>query len=147
MVSDEQVSALHAALTGDATTFDQLIGASALDHGQGFAVLISAAFICAAQRRFTACWSKSAVIRFVGQLRARDQGDLSDVNADVAEKLLIRALGGEPLRDIRDSGDQGYAQAAVLAELVADLDMRRLGSLLCEAREVAEWWLTSSHCG
>jgi hypothetical protein len=136
---------LRAALTGDVTTFDLLGSASALDQGHEFAVLSAAAFTCAAQRRFSTDWSKSAVIRFVGRLRARDQGDLSDVNADIAEKLLLGALGGEPLRNACDSGDQGYAQAAVLTELVADLDTGRLDSLLCEAREVAEWWLTSPH--
>jgi hypothetical protein len=138
MVTDRQASALRAAVTGDAATFDLLGGSSGLDYGPEFAVLSAAAFTCAARRRFAAGWSKGDVIRLVGRLRARDHGEYSDVSADVAERMIISALSGKPMDDQHEAADKGYAQATVLTELVRELDTWQLDALLEEARDLAE---------
>lgn len=141
MVTDAQVAALRAVLTGETRTFDLMGGASGLDYGEEFAVLIAAAFIAAARRQFGPGWSRSNVIRFVGQLRARDQGEYADVSAGAAEQMLISALEGKPLQRQFDEFAKGYAQAAVLTELVSALDEKQLDALLEDARQEANRWL------
>lgn len=138
MVSDEQVAALRAGATGNAETFDLLTGSSRFNDGLEFATLIAAAYVCAARWRFATGWSNSDVIRLVGRLRARDQGEQRDINAGIAERMLISALSGEPMHDRRDSVDHGYAQAAVLTELLSDLDTPQLDALLDKARQIAD---------
>jgi hypothetical protein len=142
MVTDSQTTALRAAVTGDTATFDLLGGSSGQDYGPEFAALSAAAFICATRRRFAAGWSKSDVIRFVGRLRARNHGECSDVSADAAEKMIISALSGEPMHGEHEAADQGYAQAAILTGLAADLDTCELDALLDEARRMADQWLS-----
>ena len=141
MVTDAQVAALRAALTGETHTFDLMGGASGLDYGEEFAVLIAVAFIAAARRHFGSGWSRSNVIHFVGQLRARDQGEYADVSAGDAEQMLISALEGKPLQRQFDEFAKGYAQAAVLTELVSDLDEEQVDLLLQDARQEADRWL------
>jgi hypothetical protein len=144
MVTERQAFALRAAVTGHAMTFDLLGGSSGLDYGPEFAVLSAAAFTCAARRRIAAGWSKGDVIRFVGRLRARDHGECSDVSADVAEKMIISALSGKPMHGEHEARDKGYAQAAVLTELVRGFDTRQLDTLIDEARDLAERWLSKA---
>ncbi len=67
------------------------------------------------------------MIRFVGQLRARNQGEQSDVVTGVAEQMLYSALRGEPMRGQFGEFDKGYAQFALLAELVSDLGVPGTG--------------------
>jgi hypothetical protein len=141
MVTDAQVSALRAALVGDSGTFDRLGGESGLEYGEEFPVLMAMAFINAARRRFGVGWSRGDVVRFVGQLRARDHGEYSDVSSEASEQMLIGALRGEPFQTQFDEFAKGYALAAVLAELVSGFDAQRLSALLREARQQADQWL------
>lgn len=141
MVTDAQVAALRAALTGDGGTFDCLGGASGSDYGDEFAALTATAFVYAARKRFGQGWSRSDVIRFVGKLRATDDGTYSDLNAEVAELMLFSALRQQPMPAGHDELAKGYAQIAVLAALVDDLDAQALEKFLSEMRAQTDQWL------
>ena len=77
------------------------------------------------------------MIRFVGKTRARNEGEHSDVSADVAEKLLLGVLVGGA-RVEHDDLAAAYAQLALLAELVAHLDRAQLDAFLNEAYQHAD---------
>jgi hypothetical protein len=143
MVAEPQVAALRALLTRDDGVLQRLDGEAGSSLGGEFAVLVGVAFVLAARQHFGSHWAKSDLVRFVGQLRAGQGGEFSDVNAGTAEQLLISALTNEPLRDM--SGDEalGYAQAAVLAELTRDYDSQQLDTFLGVAREQANQWLAT----
>jgi hypothetical protein len=102
--------------------------------------------LAAARRRFPPGWSNADVIRFVGQLRARNQGEQSDVDSGVAEQMLYSALRGEPMGGQFGEFAKGYAQFVLLAELVSDLDARQIDAFLEEARERADRWLAGQTC-
>lgn len=145
IISSSQVVALRSALAGDGGTFDHLTAESDVDFRNKFAILTANAFVIAARRRFSRSWSTADVIRFVGSIRARNQGEQADVKAEAAERMLVSALSGEPMHGELDEFDKGYAQFALLAELVSDLDGRQLDTLLEQAREEADRWLASDH--
>lgn len=142
MATDVQIAALRAALAGDIHAFETPSGAAGLDQDEDFAVLMAVAFVIAARRRFSPTWSGSDVIRFVGQLRARDHGEYSDIDAEAAEHMLLSALSGNPLRGQFDEFAKGYAQVALLTELTSELDADQLDVLVASAREQADHWLT-----
>lgn len=141
MVTSEEVAALRFALTRDTEGFDRLDVAFPLEWTAGLPALMAHAFIAAARQYFPPGWTAADVIRFVGQLRARDQGSFSDVSAGAAEQMLLSALRGQPMHDEFDEADKGYTQIAVLSELVRSLDRHQLDALLQQARTQADSWL------
>jgi hypothetical protein len=141
MIADVQMAALRAALTGDAETLDRLGSRYGWDYGGEFAALTANAFVAAARRRFPPGWSAADVTRFVGHLRARKQAENSDVDAGAAEQMLVSSLSGQPMRGQFGDLDTGYAQFALLSELVRDLSEWQLRTLLDEARAQADRWL------
>jgi hypothetical protein len=140
-ISGAQLAALRAALAGDGHAFEGLVGESAIGFDEKFAVLTASAFVVAVRRRFREKWSIGDVIGFVGTLRARNEAEHADVDAGAAEHVLISALTGQPMRGEFGDLDKGYAQFALLAELVSDLDEGELRALLEEARDRADQWL------
>jgi hypothetical protein len=142
-VADADVAALRAALSGDSDTFDQVAGMSSLENGGQLGILMATAFVAAARNRFPRQWSVPDLIRFVGQVRTHHQGEYADINASAAEQMLLAALTNqpEPMYGEFDQIAMGYAQAAILAELVGDLDGQQLDALLDEARVQANLWL------
>lgn len=143
MVTDTQVAALRAVLTGDDDTFDHLSMDPDITTGNGFSALTAAAFVAAARRRFPGDWSASDVIRFVGQVRARSDGQQADVNAAAAEHLLLSALRGTPANGTFAEETKGYAQVALLTDLVSDIEHQQLDVFLNYARTQADQWLAS----
>jgi hypothetical protein len=140
-VTDDQVSALRAVVTGDAAALDRLGGESRHNYGEEFPVLMAVAFIAAARRHFSVSWSSSDLIKFVGRLRARDDGEYADIDASAAEQLLFAALRDVPMRREFDEIAKAYAQFTILAELVSELDHEQLETFLADAREQADLWL------
>jgi hypothetical protein len=140
-ITPVQVAALRAALAGDEEAFERLSSEPGVADGQEFPALVAAAFVAAAQRRFPPGWSGGDVVQFVGHLRARGEGAREDLSATAAEQMLHNALRGEPMSGKFDDVMKGYAQFALLAELVRDLSGQELGTFLAEAREQAEAWL------
>jgi len=109
MITDVQMAALRAALTGDAEALDRLGSRYGWDYGGEFAALTAKAFVAAARRHFPSDWSSADVIRFVGRLRARKQGKKADVDAGAAEHMLVSSLSGLPMRGQFSDLDTGYA--------------------------------------
>lgn len=140
-ITPVQVAALRAALAGEEEAFDRLSAGAGVADGQELPVLVAAAFVAAAQRRFPPGWSGSDVVQFVGHLRARDEGAREDLSATAAEQMLLSTLRGEPMSGQFDDFMKGYAQFALLAELVRDLSEQELSTFLAEAREQADAWL------
>ena len=140
-VTPAQFAALRAALTGDEETFERLTAAADFLNGEGFPVLVATAFVAAARQRFPPGWSRGDVVRFVGHLRARDGGAHEDLSATAAEQMLLSTLRGEPMGGQFDDFMKGYAQFALLAELVRDLNEQELSTFLAAAREQADAWL------
>jgi hypothetical protein len=141
VISDDQAAVLRAALQGDTSTFDRLESKPHLDDSVEVPALVAHAFVTATRRRFSGRWTDSDVIRLVGQLRARKEGEHADVSAQVAEQMLLSVLHGQPMPCEDDKIAMGYAQFALLAELVTDLDGVELDALLGEARRQADLWL------
>jgi hypothetical protein len=140
-VTPAQVAALRAALSGDEDAFDRLSSDPDVAGSEGFPILMAAAFVAAAQRRFPPGWSRGDVVRFVGRLRARGGGALEDLSATAAEQMLVSILRGELMDGQFDDFVKGYAQFALLAELVRDRSEQGLSTFLAESREQADAWL------
>jgi hypothetical protein len=140
-VTPAQAATLWAALTSDEETFERLAAAEDFLNGGGFPILVAAAFVAAVQRRFPPGWSGGDVVRFVGRLRARNEGAYEDLSATAAEQMLLSVLRGEPMGGQFDDFMKGYAQFALLAELVRDLSEQDLSTFLAGAREQADAWL------
>ena len=140
-VSWDHVAALRAALDGDEEIFERLAAPADFLDGEGFSVLVGAAFSLAARRRFPPGWSTGDVVRFVGRLRARNGGAVVDVNAAVAEQMLFGVSRGKLMPPEFDENTKGIAQFSVLAELVSDLDEQDHRTFLAGAREQADAWL------
>jgi hypothetical protein len=142
-VTDEQVAALRAALTGDMATFDGLGGASGLDYGDAFPVLMATAFILAARRRFGGGWSTADVTRFVGEVRLEYDPNDGCVDPDAAEQMLLAALRDKPLPAGIGEEARGNAQFALLNSMVSDRnsEIHELDALLQEARQMADQWM------
>jgi hypothetical protein len=81
------------------------------------------------------------VVRFVGLLRARNEGAYADLSATAAEQMILSILRGEPMGGQFDDLMKGYAQFALLAELVRNLSEQELNTFLAGAREQADAWL------
>jgi hypothetical protein len=64
-----------------------------------------------------------------------------DLSATAAEQMLLSTLRGEPMSGQFDDFMKGYAQFALLAELVRGLSEQELNTFLAEAREQADAWL------
>jgi hypothetical protein len=140
MVTDVQVRALRAALTGDVDMFDQLVDV----EDPAFAVVMAHAFVVAAQMRFPTGLSTAQAVRLVGRLRSRDGGQHADVDATIAEHLLLSAIRGEVVSRKLDEGAKGYVQFALLMELVSGPSEGdgQIDAVLGAARREANHWLT-----
>jgi hypothetical protein len=142
-VTDDQVAALRAALTGDMHAFDGLGGVSGLDYGEAFPVLMATAFILATRRRFGGGWSTADVIRFVGEVRLEYDANDGCVDPDAAEQLVLAALRDKALPAGIGEEARGNAQFALLSSMVSDEypQSHELDALLAEARELADQWM------
>ena len=140
-VTSGQVAAFRAVLTADDEAFNRLSAAPGVAGGEEVRTLIAAAFIAAAQRRFPPGWSSGDVVKFVGHIRARNEGAHQDLDATAAEQMLLSILRGQPMGGEFDENTKGYAQVALLAELVRDFSEQELTAFIAHAREQADTWL------
>ena len=140
-VTASHVAALRAALAGDGGAFDRIDREAGLGDGLEFPVLMAMAFIAAVRRQFPSAWSTADVIRFVGQVRVQN-GDDGDLSPTLAEQLILSALRDTPLSVRSAETARAYAQFMLLSVLVSDLDDDQLNTLLAQARDDADRWLT-----
>jgi hypothetical protein len=105
----------------------------------GLAVLVYAAFMIAARRKFAPEWTRSEVIRYVARVRALLSEQPGLLDPVVAEDELRNALG-EEVTVTHEVGAVAAARLCLLHALVAslDLDDPAVGNLLGQARDVAD---------
>jgi hypothetical protein len=141
-VTDEQVAALRAQLAGDTAEYRRRIADldTAADR-DGYTALLSAAFVVAAERRFSVGSEVGDVLKFVADVRGRtpDAGD--DIDARTAERLILAAVSDADIDDI-DTDTAILTQLMLLAALTADAqyDDAGLDAFLVEARALADEW-------
>lgn len=138
-ITDEQVAALRAYLTGDAESYSRIF--ERLDHADrlDFVTLMSAAFFEAVERRFVDDASTAEVVAFVGNLRARSDSLANSIDPSVAERLIRDVYTDEGVDDVSDEA-KGRLHALLVAGLIADAryDDATLNEFLESARKLAE---------
>ncbi|MGH3249137.1 MAG: hypothetical protein ACRDOI_23435 [Trebonia sp.] len=140
-VTPAQAATLRAALVGDDDAFNLLSTDPDVANSEGLPTLTAAAFVAATQRHFHPGWSAGDVVQFVARLRARNAAACEDLSATAAEQMLLSVLRGEPMGAQFDDFMKGYAQFALLTELVRDFSEQELSTFLANARMQADAWL------
>jgi hypothetical protein len=144
-VTGLEMAMLRAHIAGEDEEAQRLFGQQLAASGDagGLAVLVTAAFVIAARRKFAAGWSRAAVIRYVGRVRAllSERPGLLDPRA--AEDELSSALGGQASTG-HEAGAVALARLFLLDSLIArlGLDDEGIDDLLGEARGSADRMLT-----
>jgi hypothetical protein len=138
-VTDEHVAALRAQLTGNHEEHKQLL--RDLDAAGGmhaYMSLVSAAFLEAADLKFSGTDLPEAVIVWVSDVRSRSDVAADAIDPAVAERVILKALGRGEISDISGS-DIRRAMRVLLPILIADehLSSEGLDALLAAARKEA----------
>lgn len=138
------MATLRAQLAGDTDEYRRRVADldSAADR-TGYTALISAAFVVAAKRRFSADSEVADVLKFVADVRARTPEAGDDIDARTAERLILAAVSDTDIEDI-DADTALVTQLLLLAALTADAqyDDADLDSFMLEARALANEWTT-----
>jgi hypothetical protein len=143
-VTPDHVTALRAALSDDAALFEFMEGRADADQGREFPALMAAAFIIAVRSRFPGEWSAADVIKFVGQVRARNSDTYGDLRPSLAEQLVLAALRGAAVSSQADETAVAYLQFVLLKDLTSGLDDEQLRTLLAAARDDANQWIAQT---
>lgn len=145
-VTDEQVETLRAQLEG--RTEDHLRMLDQLDPEEanvGYAMLIGAGFLVAAERRFIRDGKyvpDSEVIDFIANLRQVNEETAKLLDPHIAERILFAALDKGDIDDIDNDTVVG-TEIFLLGAMIYDeqLSSDELDAFLREARELADRWL------
>jgi len=139
-VTDEQVAALRALVTGDITENRRLLARfDRATDGAGYSALVNAAFFEAVDRRFGKGSAPADVAEYVADVRSRSDDIAEKVEPGVGERLIRKVLTGEPTDDI-DSRSSATAKVFLLAALMADarLSDAELDQFLAAVRKMAD---------
>lgn len=137
-IPDDIVAGLHAYLVDDSDEAQRLLEPYEAELHPGLGVLVAAVLIVATERKFGETRSQAEIVRYVAQLRTRENP--SDIDPFPAEKLLRGALGdAEALEGIADQTKLD-TQFTLLDELVTGerIQGHHLHELLARARTRAE---------
>jgi hypothetical protein len=143
-VTPDHVTALRAALSGDAAFFEYMEHRADLGHGQEFPALMAAAFAAAVRSRFPGKWSVADVVRFVAQVRVWDSDNYGSLSPSLAEQLTLCALRGTPVPGRYDEVAKAYTQFMLLKDIASDLDDQQLEMLLTKAQDDADRWIAET---
>ena len=140
VVSDEQVAAMRAMLSGDFDEHWRL--AARLDQTTGwdeYATLLAAAFLEAVDRRFGKGYTPAEIIRFVADARASFDQSGDELDPRAAERLVRAVLGDGDVDDLDDQ-IRARAQTVLLSALITDehLDEAGLDQFMNDARKLAD---------
>ena len=142
-VTDKQVAALHAQLAGRPPE-EHLRLFNDLDQADniGYSALLAAGLFEAVQRRFVKNGEpadRPEVIGFVAAARARTDDAPDAINPDVAEKIIMHALGQGSIAGI-DDGTILRHQIILLAALVGQekYDETELNAFMNQIRTDAD---------
>lgn len=144
-VTGLEMAMLRAHIAGEDEEAQRAFGQQLAATGDvsGLAVLVHAAFVIAARRKFAAGWNRAAVILYVGRVRALLSERPGLLDPRVAEDELASALGGRAPA-AHEVGAVALARLCLLDALMAslNLDDEAIDDLLGEAREAADQILT-----
>lgn len=142
-VTDKQVAALHAQLAGRSPE-EHLRLFNELDETDnvGYAALLAAGLFEAIQRRFAKnneVSDRSEIIDFIAEARAKSDESSDALNPDVAERIILHALGKGSLSGIDDDIVLGH-QVVLLSALTAreNYSESELNAFMAQIREDAE---------
>jgi hypothetical protein len=144
-VTAEQIKAMRHLLSGDVEGYEQLQAGLDPNTSPSNGALISATFFTAAERRFTESSTRTDVVEFVGNLRARSDRLAADLDPRVAERLLLATFTDEEIDDIGPEV-RGQHCFLLLGGLAADADYSEseLDDLLATSLSLANEWLTEA---
>jgi hypothetical protein len=137
-VTDHQVAALRAHVTGDFEEYKRLTSQFDKETDKiGWAALIAAGFYEAVDRRFAN--SSDEIVEYVGSVRARSDRAAEEIDPITAERLIRYALDGGQDPDV-DGRTRALTQMVLLAVLVHDssYDEQELERFLTEVRRFAD---------
>jgi hypothetical protein len=122
--SEEHAAFLRAYLQGDEDAVTSSWGQAT--SPDGLALLVHAAFVIAARRKFAPTWTRAAVVRYVAEVREAlsERPDLIDPR--IAEYELRRALGDKTPPTASPSS-VATAQLIMLNAMIASLDLDGAG--------------------
>ena len=144
-VTGLEMAMLRAHIAGQDEEAQRLFGQQLAASGDvgGLAVLVTAAFVIAARRKFAAGWNRAAVIRYVGRVRSLLSERPGLLDPKVTEDELASALAGQAPA-AHEVGAVALARLFLLDTLIASLhlDDEAIDDLLGEARESADRILT-----
>jgi hypothetical protein len=140
-LTDEQVTAMRYALTGDIDGYKRVIARLDRAAKESNGVLVVASFFKAAYRRFGENGAASDVVAFVSKLRT-EYGLVEEINPRVAERLILATFTDEQIDDIDDE-IKGSHYMLLLGALVkqAAFSDSELDEFLADARKLADEWL------
>lgn len=138
-IGPDHVAALRAVITGDDDALERWTSTAGAEDDLALGVLVSMAFLSAAQSRFAANWTTADVIRFVAQIRM--QYGFDDLVPSLAEALLTNALGGGKKYEAPDGDANAYTQMVLLQALANGLSDDELAGLTEESSRQADSWL------
>ncbi|GAB3429372.1 hypothetical protein [Flindersiella endophytica] len=136
MVSEVHVAAVRALLARDLEAHASLLRQiDREDAADAYGLFFKATFQQAAWRKFGPRATRADIIRFVGDVRARQPSNAEDLDARIAERLLWGVLGDrEALQGL--TGEDTALMGPLLLELVGTLTVEEM--LLAEAQERLE---------
>src|SRR5690606_13791950 len=141
-VSDAEVAALRAYVTGNLTAYRELRERFQGDQLQAFVGLVSAAFLDAVDLRFDQGRDLATVVTYVAGLRARSRRHRKVLDPVAAERLLLFELGGGTVDDL-DKVLALTTKQQLLRALIPELGLTEVGldRFLNRARRLADTWL------
>src|SRR4051794_16917815 len=122
LINDEHVAALRAFLTLEGDETQSRIGQLVDNDLRAYGELLYAAFITAANRRFSPVWTAADVVRFVAATRARLLQDDITIDPRAGELLLRWALGDAVTVDLHKEIN-ARAQIFLLSEMIAEEEL------------------------
>jgi hypothetical protein len=146
-VTDDQLHALHAYLSGDFAAYDRLRDRlSGMADQSAWGALIGAGFFEAVDRRFVhdgTISDNATVVAYVADVRARSDKLADEIDPTVAERLIQDSFGRGSVDNIDGKIGLG-TRFLLLAALIVDerLDQKGIEAFLRETRKVADQWLS-----
>lgn len=140
-VTDDMVATVRAYLSGDSEQFTRLN--RELDRSPGatrsYVALVTAAFVEAVERRFTAQSSETEIIDYVADVRSRSDRLAERINPEAAEKMITAVFhDGVDTRGF-DKETTLAVKLLIASAVIADedLDSAELEAFLDKSRAFA----------
>lgn len=138
-VTDNQVATLRAQLRGDYAEYERLFAGLDKSDNIGYTSLITAAFVLAAERRFSPGGTRPDIIMYVANVRSQTRKAAEGIDPKIGERLLTAALTGESVDDV-DPDTAIVNELLLLVAMTAgdDFPESDIDKLLADARATVD---------